>query len=428
MTGERAAGLSRAQWRMILLASFGGALEFYDFVVFGVFAPAIARAFFPAGNPLLSQILAFAGFALGFLARPVGGIVLAHFGDRIGRRRVFIGSVLAVSLATAGMGLVPGYATLGLAAPLILLALRLVQGFCLGGELPGAMTYVVETLPGRASFVCGVVFACVSSGVLLATLVNLAVQLILPAPLLGGYGWRIGFLLGGALGLLGFRLRRALEETPAFTALRAHVVRLPFGEVLRAHPGATLAGILTTAATACFNGLFFVHMPAYLGRVLHEPPLAVAIAQNLGIGTLALGLLAVAWLGDRLSHRRLLALGVLVLLLGAWPWYAAAARHALPLIPLLMLAGLGAAFANGIFGVVVADLFPTRVRFTGIALAYNVSFTAFSGTAPLLATAAIAATGLAAAPALVMAACAALALMGVALLGRYPRQIGRPPG
>lgn len=409
-------------WRMILLASFGGALEFYDFVVFGVFAPSIAAAFFPRADPVVGQMLAFAGFALGYVARPVGGVVLAHFGDRFGRRRVFVGSVLVVSLATLAMGLVPDYAMWGAAAPALLLGLRLVQGFCLGGELPGAITYVVETVPARASFVCGVVFACVNSGVLLATLVNLGVQTAMPPALVANYGWRIGFLLGGVLGLVGWWLRRALEETPAFGALR-QIARVPLRDVLLTHPRPVLVGIATTAATACFNGLLFVHMPVYLGRVLHYDARLVALAQNAGIATLSVGLLAVAWLGDRVPRRHLLTAGATLLLLGSWPWYSAAAGHLVPLIPLLMIAGLGASFATGVFGAVVADLFPTRLRFSGVALSYNASFTAFSGTAPLLATAAISATGMVGAPALVMAACAAIALAGSLSAGRHSGRI-----
>jgi len=139
-------------------------------------------------NPLVSQMLAYAGFAIGYFARPVGGIVLGHFGDRVGRRIVFVGSMLVVSVVTLAMGLLPTYAQWGTAAPLLLLALRLVQGFCLGSELPGAITYAVETMPQRASLVCGVVFACVNAGVLLATLVNLGVQELLPSAALPGWG------------------------------------------------------------------------------------------------------------------------------------------------------------------------------------------------------------------------------------------------
>jgi MFS family permease len=185
---------------MILLASLGGALELYDFVVFGVFASSIGAAFFPTAHPLVSQMLAYAGFAIGYFARPVGGIVLGHFGDRVGRRNVFVGSMLVVSLVTLAMGLLPTYAQWGAAAPLLLLVLRMVQGFCLGGEIPGAITYAVETVPQRASLVCGVVFACVNAGVLLATLVNLGAQELLPPAALPGWGWRIGFLVGGLRG------------------------------------------------------------------------------------------------------------------------------------------------------------------------------------------------------------------------------------
>jgi MFS family permease len=411
-------------WRMIWLASLGGALEFYDFVVFGVFAPAIGAAFFPASDPLVSQMLSYGGFAIGYFARPVGGVVLGHFGDRIGRRRVFIGSVLVVSVVTLAMGCVPGYAQWGIAAPLLLLLLRMVQGFCLGGELPGAITYVVETVPRRASFVCGVVFCCVNSGVLLATLVALAVQQTLPAEAIPEWGWRIGFWFGGALGLVGYRLRRALLETPAFVGMQQRVARLPLGEVLGSYPGAAVVGIAVTAATACFNGLLFVHMPGYLTRVLHHSPARVSVAQNLGILVLSGTLLIVAWLGDRVPRRRLLGAGAALLLLGAWPWYAAAGQAA-SLMWLLIAAALAAALATGVFGVVVADLFPTRVRYSGIAFAYNVSFTAFSGTAPLLATAAIYLTGNVAAPALVMAGCAALTLLGSLWVGRYAGHIAR---
>jgi MFS family permease len=397
---------------MILLASFGGALELYDFVVFGVFASAIGAAFFPTADPLVSQMLAYAGFAIGYSARPVGGIVLGHFGDRVGRRIVFVGSMLVVSVVTLAMGLLPTYAEWGAAAPLLLLALRLVQGFCLGGELPGAITYAVETAPQRASLACGVVIACVNAGVLLATLVNLGVQELLPPAALPGWGWRIGFLVGGLLGLLGCRLRRALEETPAFAQMERRVARLPLGEVITAHPWPVLVGIAITAATAGFTGLLFAYMPGYLNLALHYDPRRVAVALNIGIAAASFGVLAVAWLGDHVPRRHLLALGAALLLVGCWPWYVAAAERSAPLIVLLVLAAAGGSFAAGVFGAVVADLFPTRVRYSGVALAYNVSFTAFSGTAPLLATVAISATGAATAPALVMAGCAALALLG----------------
>ena len=154
--------ISAAGWRIVLLASLGGTLEFYDFVVFGIFAKDIADAIFPSPTPLVSLMVSFAAFAAGYLARPIGGIVLSHFGDRYGRRQVFLVSIFVMSAATFGMGLVPTFAMWGTAASVLMVSLRLLQGFCLGGELPGALTYVVETEPRHAPFVCGVVFACVT--------------------------------------------------------------------------------------------------------------------------------------------------------------------------------------------------------------------------------------------------------------------------
>jgi MFS family permease len=417
---------ARSPWRMILLASLGGALEFYDFVVFGVFASAIGAAFFPTANPLVSQMLAYTGFAIGYFARPIGGIFLGHFGDRVGRRIVFVGSTLVVSVVTLAMGLLPTYAQWGAGAPLLLLALRLVQGFCLGGEIPSAITYAVETVPQRASLVCGVVFACVNAGVLLATLVNLGTRELLPPAALPGWGWRIGFLIGGLLGLLGFRLRRALEETPAFLQMQRRTARLPLREVLTAHPRQVLVGIAATASTAGFTGLLFAYMLVYLVGVLHYDARATAVALNVGIAAGSLGVLGVAWLGDHAPRHRVLAAGSVLLLLGCWPWYVAAAEHRVPLIVLLALAAAGGSFASGAFGAVVTDLFPTRVRYSGVALAYNVSFTAFSGTAPLLATIAISATGATTAPALVMGVCAALALFGSLWIGHRAGRVEMP--
>ena len=160
----------------MLLASLGGTLEFYDFVIFGVFASDIAAAMFPSASPIASLMASFAAFAAGYLARPFGGIVLAHYGDRYGRRQVFLWSVFVMSAATLGMGLVPSYAQWGVAASALMVVLRLLQGFCLGGELPGALTYVVETAPRIAPLVCGVVFSCVTMGVAAATAVSLSVR------------------------------------------------------------------------------------------------------------------------------------------------------------------------------------------------------------------------------------------------------------
>ena len=398
--------------RIVLLASLGGALEFYDFVIFGVFAKDIADAIFPNPTPLISLMVSFAAFAAGYLARPIGGIVLSHFGDRYGRRRVFLISIFVMSGATLGMGLVPPFASWGAAASLLMVSLRLVQGFCLGGELPGALTYVVETAPKRAPFVCGVVFSCVTMGVALATGVSLAVRTWLPTELVAMYGWRVAFVLGGLGGVLSFVLRRSLEESPEFVRIKQAASRQPFREVLQTHMSRVLLGVLGLAATAGFNGLFFAHMPAYMSGVLHYDARQAVVSQTAGVVVHALGILVVAAAAVRTSPRMLLRVGAIALVVLAFPFYTALARHSMNPTTLLVLAGICATFVNGTFAVLLTDLFPTRVRFSGVALGFNVAFTAFSGTAPLVATSLIRSTGLDTAPAFMMVACGLLTLIG----------------
>ena len=404
--------ISAAGWRIVLLASLGGTLEFYDFVIFGIFAKDIADAIFPNPTPLISLMVSFAAFAAGYLARPIGGIFLSHFGDRSGRRLVFLISLFVMSGATLGMGLVPSYATWGAAASVLMVVLRLVQGFCLGGELPGALTYVVETAPQRAPFVCSVVFSCVTLGVAVATGVSFAVRTWLPTELVASLGWRVAFVLGGLGGLLSFVLRRSLEESPEFARMKQLASRQPFREVLRAHRLRVAVGVSVLAATAGFNGLYFAHMAAYMSGVLRYTPRQAVVSQTIGVIVHALGILAVGRLANDVHPRVLLRAGSLALVALAFPFYAALAGRGMNPTLLLILAGVSAGFVNGTFAVLLTDLFPTRVRFSGVALGFNVAFTVFSGTAPLVATGLIRSTGLNTAPAFVMVGCGLLTLVG----------------
>jgi hypothetical protein len=418
--------ISAAGWRIVLLASLGGTLEFYDFVIFGIFAKDIADAIFPNPTPLVSLMVSFAAFAAGYLARPIGGIVLSHFGDRFGRRRVFLVSIFVMSGATLGMGLVPSFATWGVAASALMVALRLVQGFCLGGELPGALTYVVETAPRQAPFVCTVVFSCVTMGVAAATGVSLSVRTFLPPDLVPTVGWRIAFVLGGLGGLLSFALRRSLEESPEFARMKALASRRPFGELVRGHLRSVVVGIASLAATAGFTGLYFAHTAAYMSGVLGYNPRQAAISQTIGVIVHALGILAVGQLAEHVHPRLLLRAGAFALIVLAFPFYGALTARAVSPTLLLVMAGACAALVNGSFAVLLTDLFPTRVRFSGVALGFNVAFTAFSGTAPLVATSLIRATGLITAPALVMVGGGLITLAGSLWLARAGGHVLKP--
>src|SRR4029453_5450472 len=241
------------------------------------------------------------------------------------------------------------------------------------------------------------------------------------------YGWRIAFVIGGLGGVLSFVLRRSLEESPEFERMRSLASRQPFREVFKTHPAQVLIGCALLAGTGCFNGLFFSHLPAYLSGVLKYDPRQAVLSQTVGVIASSIGILATGWLGDRVPPRPLLRLGVPLLLLPPFPFYSALDTRSLNLTLLLTLAGLCASLTNGAFAVLLTDLFPTRIRFTGVALVFNVSFTIFSGTAPLVATTLIRETESVTAPALLMIACGLLAIVGSLWVDRYGGNVMNRP-
>src|SRR5581483_3244017 len=268
------------------------------------------------------------------------------------------------------MGLLPTTASIGPAASVLMVFLRLLQGFSLGGALPGAITFVVETAPRTAGFAAGFIFFCVNSGVALASGLSLVVHETLAEPQIADWGWRIGFLFGGGLGLVSFWLRLSLEETPEFQLLRkSAAAKRPFLELLRSHPAQVVFGISAMVATAGFNGLLFA-MPSFLPRVMGYSAVEAIQAQNVCLVVLSFGLVTAAWLGDRIPRRWILGCGALLLLLSSIPFFTAAANHSVSLFLLFACAGVSASLVNGPMCAIAADLFPTRIRFSGVAVSF----------------------------------------------------------
>src|SRR3954471_20967240 len=208
--------------RTLLLASLGSALEFYDFVVFVFFVGVLGELFFPPGLPdWLRQLQTFGIFSAGYLARPVGGIVMAHFGDRYGRKRVFTLSVLLMALPTLVIAVLPTYRSIGIAAPLLLLAMRLLQGVAIGGEAPGAWVFVAEHAPpARVGLAIGLLTSGLTLGILLGSLVATGLNLVFTQAQIADKFWRLPFFLGGLFGMSAMLLRRWLSETPVFEEMR----------------------------------------------------------------------------------------------------------------------------------------------------------------------------------------------------------------
>jgi len=423
------ASAQQARWKVVVLASLGGALEIYDFIIYGVFALEIGSQFFPKSDPLVSLIATFSVFAVGYVSRPLGGIVLSSFGDRYGRRVVFLISVLAMSACTIAIGLIPSYASIGIFAPILLVLLRLAQGFFLAGELPCSITYVVEEIPERASFVSGLVVFCLNSGVLVATLISLLLHSTLSSDDVAVYGWRIAFIFGGVVGLLSYWLRTSLEESTEFKHMKAHVAKKPFRQVLTEYPKQVLVGIAIAGVVNTANSLLFVVLPSYLTGVLHYDAKVASAGQNVGIATMSVSLLFFAWLGDRIPSRYVHRIGALIMLLGSYPLYQAIVAHQIEPMQAFMIVGAVGGLVNGAYAFLLANLFPTNVRFSGIALSLNLATVIFTGLTPLLVTQLMKITGSQASPGMYLACVALIALVaGFALrrLGGQLKPEGRP--
>lgn len=387
-TATPADRLTRRDLRTLALAALGGALEFYDFIIFVFFTGAIAQLFFPPDTPeWLRQLQTFGLFAAGYLARPLGGIVMAHFGDRAGRKRMFMLSVLLMAVPTLLIGLLPTFADIGYAAPLALLVLRILQGAAVGGEVPGAWTFVAEHVPPRhVGFACGTLTAGLTAGILLGSLVATAVNTGMAPEQVLDYGWRLPFLVGGVFGLCAVFLRRMLEETPVFEALRERreLARgMPLRIVLAGHGRAVLVSMLLTWLLTAAIVVVILMTPTLI-QSLYAIPAADALAAN-SVATFALtfGCIAYGLLADRYGAARVLALGCVLLLASTW-WLYLGLAHSPAQLPLLY--GV-AGFCVGVVGVIpvmLVQAFPAAVRFSGISFAYNVAYAIFGGLTPLL--------------------------------------------
>jgi len=382
--------LATGDYKTLLLATLGGALEFYDFIIFVFFANVIGDLFFPPGTPdWVRQFQTFGIFAAGYLTRPLGGILMAHSGDLRGRKQMFTLSIFLMGLSTLTIGLLPTFANIGIWAPILLLICRMLQGAAVGGEVPGAWVFVGEHVPpSRAGLACGTLTAGLTAGILLGSLVATGLNLAVSSSQLATYGWRIPFLLGGAFGLLSVYLRRLLSETPVFEELRRRrqlASQAPLKAILSDHRGAILlSGMLTWMLSAAIVVVILM-TPALLEKVYHVQAAVALQANSLATASLTAGCILVGWLTDRFGPGRVLLVGCPLLGLATYLLYSAVSVDPLLLTILYSLAG----FSTGTVAVVpyiMISEFPAPVRFSGVSFSYNLAYAIFGGVTPIIVT------------------------------------------
>lgn len=389
MTANDPTRLSRGDHKTLGLAALGGALEIYDFIIFVFFALTLSQLFFPPEMPEWLRLLqSFGIFVTGYLARPLGGILMAHFADHLGRKKVFSLSILMMALPCLLIGVMPTYAEIGYAAPLILLALRILQGAAVGGEVPSAWTFVAEHAPvGRRGYALGFLQAGLTFGYLLGALTaTLLAKVLTPQEILD-YAWRYPFLLGGVFGVIGVWLRRWLSETPIFLALERQrndkPVEFPLRAVLREHRRALIPAALLTCVLTSAVVVLVVITPTVMQQRFGMSAGHTFALSSIGIVFLNIGCVLAGMLVDRVGAWRALILYSLLLPLGIGALYGSLVAGWDTVGPAYALAGL----ACGVVGVVpsvMVGLFPARIRVSGISFTYNVAYALWASTTPLL--------------------------------------------
>lgn len=378
--------------RVTLAASVGVFVELYDYGIYGFLAGTLTSVFFPQASGHAALMLSFLVFGIPFFVRPLGGVVCGYFADRVGRQRMLVFVILLMSVATAAIGVLPGYAAFGIAAPILLMLLRFTQGFSLGGEVAGAMSFLAEYAPARrrsriTSYAQLASFAALLTGTLLATALNAG----LSERAMQSWGWRIPFLIALPMGLIGVYIRKRVGETPRFERLkeRDRLSASPVREALSSpeHRRAILLILPITLLNSSGYYVLFAYMPTYLSEELRFSTVQGLLVTACTLVAISVAIPFAGRLSDRLGRRPVVAGAALLMAVLGVPCYLLLGRGSVPLAIMggVLLAILFAGY-TGVIHILLVELFPTRVRVSAYAIGYNFATAMFGGSAPFLMT------------------------------------------
>jgi len=385
------APFTRSQKKTLFLSALGGVLEFYDFIIYIFLAPIIEKVFFSGNSSSVATLKTLAIFSIGYLLRPLGGIIFSHFGDRYGRKVVFLLTVIFMALPSFGIALLPTPAQIGLASPILLLICRMMQGLALGGEIPAAITFVAEHVPlNRRGFALSTLFFGINMGLLLGSLVTSILTSFLTENEILTYGWRLPFLLGGIFGLASISVRRYLQETAAFTALKKQDLQeFPFASLMRSSSKKVLECVMLVAIGGV-SVFFYLYWPQYLHQYFQYD-----FAQLMRINTMAtlvlnISILIGGLLCDRFGSRTLYLIGITCLVLVTYPLFTLLSYHSMTLVMITYFSfSLLFGFIPACYCVMLTEAFPTAIRYSGVATSYNLAYAFFGGFSPIICTLAI---------------------------------------
>ncbi|WP_299005254.1 MFS transporter [uncultured Shewanella sp.] len=382
---------NNTHFQVLILCSLGGLLEFFDFMIFALFSNELAQIFFPNQNKINALFATFSTFAIGYLARPMGGIIFGHFGDKYGRKRTFTTSILIMAMSTFLIGFVPSYQSIGIAAPILLIFLRLLQGLSIGGEIPGAITYISEYLPQKKGLAVGMIFCFLLSGISLGLLMQVGLHVFYTQETIIDWAWRLPFFIGGVFGCMAYFLRKKLLETPNFSPFMLQETRFPFIAIFKTQKRTFIFTVLLMSCSGMPLTILFIFLPTYLSSILEKTNLysAPSMMNAISIVLASLSCLLVGWISDKMNRFYVLAIFAAASLLLPIPIYMIYIDNT-QLFPLaILMSSLLVGLALGNSPVILSELFNTNIRYSGIGLAYNIGIGIVGGLTPLLLLSAI---------------------------------------
>lgn len=419
--------MSKSLTRTVITSMIGNLFEFYDFILFGYFASIIGKLFFPSDDPTTELISAFGLFAAGFIFRPLGGIIFGYIGDRMGRKKAMVLTILLMAIPTAIIGFLPTYNDIGIAAPILLIIMRILQGVSMGGNYGGSITFTTEHAdPHHRGLVGSFAVTGCLTGILLGSATATLFSRIMTEQELSTWGWRIPFILGIFICLVGFYMRRRIPESPEYLVVQetGKVAKYPIQQVFSENGKTLISVVLATGLHDLSFYMLLVYMATYLSEVVGLDKETAFTINSINLLVVMFFTIFSAWLSDRIGRKPVLISAAVMFIIGTIPLLTIV--NGSNDTTLIFLAQMVLAIAVGsYFGplpALMVEAYPTSIRFSAITITTNISGPLFGGTAPMLVTYLIAETGSPMIPAYYLTAVAVIALIALRYVKIYRDQ------
>lgn len=410
--------MSKSLTRTVVTSMIGNLFEFYDFILFGYFASIIGKLFFPADHPTTELISAFGLFAAGFIFRPLGGIIFGYIGDSLGRKKAMVLTILLMAIPTGVIGFLPTYNDIGIAAPILLIVMRILQGLSMGGNYGGSITFTTEHAEDSQRGLIGsfAVTGCLT-GILLGSATATLFSRVMTEQDLSTWGWRVPFLLGIFICLVGFYMRRRVPESPEYLVVQeaGAVDKHPIQHVFSEHGRTLCSVVLTTALHDLSFYMLLVYMATYLSEVVGLDKETAFTINSINLIVVMVFTVFSAWLSDRIGRKPVLIGAAIIFVFGTIPLLSIVSGSndttSIFLAQMVLAIAVGGYF--GPLPALMVEAYPTAIRYSAIAITTNISGPLFGGTAPMLMTFLIAYTGTPMIPAFYLTAVAVIALIAL---------------